>query len=119
MSPPTSRGRRAHSASDCDLDLWVSAAERLLAPDGKLVLIHRPESIEAILAMLKGRFGAAELIPIFPRPGAARDPIDRPHHQGRRTPPIFRAGIVLNDADNQPSKAANAILRDAGPLAPA
>ncbi len=118
VSPDLAR-RRAHSASDCDLDLWVSAAERLLAPDGKLVLIHRPESIEAILAMLKGRFGAAELIPIFPRPGAAAIRLIVRTIKGRRTPPIFRAGIVLNDADNQPSKAANAILRDAGPLAPA
>src|SRR5581483_4300840 len=69
VSPDHAR-RRAHSAADFDLDLWVSAAERLLTANGKVVFIHRPEAIETILATLKGRFGAVEIIPIFPRADA-------------------------------------------------
>lgn len=118
ISPDPTR-RRAHSASDSDLDLWVSAAERLLQPNGKLVLIHRPEVIEAILATLKGRFGAAELIPIFPRADAPAIRLIVRAIKGRRTPPAMLPGIVLNDANNQPTDAANNILRDGGPLSPA
>jgi tRNA1(Val) A37 N6-methylase TrmN6 len=118
VSPDVGR-RRAHSASDSDLDSWIGTAERLLAPDGKLVLIHRPEAIEVILTMLKGRFGAAELIPIFPRPDAAAIRLIVRAIKGRRTPPILRTGICLNDMSGQPSEAANAILRDAAPLSPA
>lgn len=118
VSPDPLR-RRAHSATDADLGQWVSAAERLLAPNGRLVLIHRPEAIDSILTMLKGRFGAAELIPIFPRADAPAIRLIVRAIKGRRTQPILRAGLVLNDADNRPTAAADAILRDAAPLAPA
>jgi tRNA1(Val) A37 N6-methylase TrmN6 len=118
ISPDPTR-RRAHSAADSDLDLWVSAGERLLAPNGKLVFIHRPEAIEAILATLKGRFGAAELIPVFPRADAPAIRLIVRAIKGRRTPPAMLPGIVLNDANNQPSAAADKILRDGGPLSPA
>lgn len=118
VSPDLSR-RRAHNANDADLDQWVSAAERLLAPNGRLVLIHRPEAIDAILATLKGRFGAAELIPIFPRDDAPAIRLIVRAVKGRRTPPLLLPGLVLNDANNQPTQAADAILREAGPLAPA
>lgn len=115
ISPDPTR-RRAHSAADSDLDLWVGAAERLLAPNGKLVLIHRPEAIEAILATIKGRFGAAELIPVFPREGAPAIRLIVRAVKGRRTPPAVLPGVVLNDANNQPSEAASKILRDAAAL---
>ena len=118
ISPDLAR-RRAHNANDADLDQWVSAAERLLAPNGRLVLIHRPEAIDAILATLKGRFGAAELIPIFPRDDAPAIRLIVRAVKGRRTPPLLLPGLVLNDANNQPTRAADAILREAGPLAPA
>jgi tRNA1(Val) A37 N6-methylase TrmN6 len=115
ISPDSTR-RRAHSAADSDLDLWVSAAERLLHPNGRLILIHRPEAIEAILATLKGRFGAAELIPVFPRADAPAIRLIVRAVKGRRTPPSVLPGIVLNDANNQPTEAANKILRDAAAL---
>lgn len=118
ISPDAMR-RRAHNTSDSDLAQWIGAAERLLAPNGRLVLIHRPEAIEAILATLKGRFGAAELIPIFPRADAPAIRLIVRAIKGRRTPPAICAGLVLNDANNQPTAAAEAILRNAGPLAPA
>jgi tRNA1(Val) A37 N6-methylase TrmN6 len=82
-------------------------------------LIHRPDAIEAILATLNGRFGAAELIPIFPRAGAPAIRLIVRAIKGRRTPPALLTGLVLNGADNQPTAATNAILREAGPLAPA
>ncbi len=118
VSPQPNR-RRAHTAKDSDLDLWISAADRLLAANGRLVFIHRPEAIETIAATIRGRFGAAQLIPIFPRPDAAAIRIIVRAIKGRRTPPEMRTGIVLNDANGQPSIKANAILRDAAALDPA
>jgi tRNA1(Val) A37 N6-methylase TrmN6 len=115
ISPDPSR-RRAHSAANAELDLWVAAAERALAPNGTLVLIHRPEAIETILASLNRRFGAAELIPIFPRPGAPAIRLIVRAIKGRRTPPSMLPGLCLNDANNQPSEAINAILREGAAL---
>lgn len=118
VSPDLAR-RRAHSAADTDLDVWIGSAERLLTADGKLVLIHRPETVEAILATFKGRFGGAELIPVFPRPEVPAVRLIVRAIKGRRTPPVLLAGICLNDAAGQPSEAANNILRDAAALYPA
>ena len=118
VSPDAGR-RRAHAAADSELDPWLAAAERALLPAGKLVLIHRPEALAAILAALAGRFGAAEIIPIFPRPGAAAIRVILRAIKGRRTPLSLRPGLVLNEADGRPSAAAEAILREAAALDPA
>jgi len=115
-SSPDPLRRRAHNASDFDLAQWAGAAERLLASNGKLILIHRPEAIEAILATLKGRFGAAELIPIFPRADAPAIRLIVRAIKGRRTPPVLLSGLVLNDADNRPTGAAEKILRGGAAL---
>lgn len=115
ISPDLAR-RRAHIASDTELDLWVGSAERLLQADGKLVLIHRPETIEAILATLKGRFGAVEFIPVFPNPEVPAIRLIVRAIKGRRTPPVLLPGICLNDASGQPSEAANRILREGAAL---
>jgi tRNA1(Val) A37 N6-methylase TrmN6 len=117
-SPDAGR-RRAHAAADSELDPWFAAAERVLDPGGKLVLIHRPEAIETILAALAGRFGAAEIIPIFPRADAAAIRVIVRAIKGRRSPLFLRPGLVLNDADGRPTAAAEAILRDAAALDPA
>jgi tRNA1(Val) A37 N6-methylase TrmN6 len=118
VSPDSGR-RRAHAAADSELDSWFAAADRALQAAGKLVLIHRPDAIETILALLAGRFGAIEIIPVFPRANAAAIRVIVRAIKGRRTPPSLRPGLVLNDADGRPTAAAEAILRDAAPLDPA
>jgi tRNA1(Val) A37 N6-methylase TrmN6 len=115
VSPNAGR-RRAHAAADSELDPWCAAADRALAVGGRLVLIHRPDAIETILASLAGRFGAAEIIPIFPRPDAAAIRLIVRSVKGRRTPPSLRPGLVLNDTDGRPTDVAEAILRDAAAL---
>jgi tRNA1(Val) A37 N6-methylase TrmN6 len=118
LSPDADR-RRAHAAADSELGPWLAAAERALAAGGRLVLIHRPEALSAILTALAGRFGAAEIIPIFPKPDAAAIRVIVRAIKGRRTPPSLKPGLALNDADGRPSAAAEAILRGAAPLDPA
>jgi tRNA1(Val) A37 N6-methylase TrmN6 len=117
-SPDAGR-RRAHAAADSELDPWLAAAERVLTAGGKLVLIHRPDAIETILAALAGHFGAAEIIPIFPRADAAAIRVIVRAIKGRRTPPSLHPGLVLNDADGRSTAAAEAILRGAAALDPA
>jgi tRNA1(Val) A37 N6-methylase TrmN6 len=118
ISPDPAR-RRAHSAADSELDHWVSAAERLLKPNGQLVLIHRAEAIEAILATLKGRFGAAELIPVHPRGNTPAIRVIVRAIEGRRTPPVLLPGLVLTDEHGTPTEAAERILREAAPISAA
>lgn len=101
----------AHSVADADLDIWLRAAERLLEPGGRLALIHRPEAIEAILAGMKGRFGAVTIRPVHPTPDAPAIRLLVGAVKGRRTPPALLPGFVLADRDGRPSAEAERVLR--------
>ena len=113
---PDALRRRAHAAPAGSIGRWLQAADRLLKANGRLVLIHRPEAIAAILAALEGRFGAAEIVPIHAK---ARGPAIRiivRAQKGKRTPPALLTGFVLAGSDGRPTREAEAVLRDAAAL---
>ncbi len=114
-SPDKSK-KKAHSAPDSDIGLWLQCAARLLRANGHVVLIHRPEAIVNIITGMEGRFGAAEIIPVHSR---ARGPAIRlivRAIKGRRAAPAFRPGFVLANDDGSQSKAAEAVLREGASL---
>lgn len=111
VSPRAGRAL-AHAVPDADVTTWVTAAERLLEPGGRLALIHRPEAIEALLAALKGRFGAVTIRPVHPRADAPAIRLLVGAVKGRRTPPALLPPLVLADAGGRPSVAAGRILRE-------
>ncbi|MFK8253540.1 tRNA1(Val) (adenine(37)-N6)-methyltransferase [Ancylobacter terrae] len=102
----------AHMAPDEAVDVWIRAAERLLEPAGRLVLIHRPEALAALLAALDRRFGAVTIRPVHARPDAAAIRLLVGAVKGRRTPPAVLPPLVLADAEGRQSAAAARILRD-------
>lgn len=108
---PHERRARAHMGADAVLEEWVRAADRLLEAAGRLCLIHRPEALEAVLAALKGRFGAAAIRPVHPLPDAPAIRILVTALKGRRTPPSLLPGLVLADAAGRTSEAAERVLR--------
>lgn len=114
-SPDAARAR-AHMAQEGLLADWAKAAERCLAPRGTLCLIHRPEALGEIIAALSGRFGAAEILPVHPRPGRPAVRILVRAVKGRRTPPSILPGLVLAGEDGAPTPAAEAVLRAAAAL---
>lgn len=112
QASPDPQRRRAHMATDGLLDRWVSAAARLLRPDGLLVLIWRADDLESVRAALLPRFGAVEIRPVLPRPNAeAIRVLVRARQYGaveeRQLEPL-----ALNGLDGRPSAAAEAILRE-------
>jgi tRNA1(Val) A37 N6-methylase TrmN6 len=113
---PDAVRRRAHSAPDADLKQWIAAAERLLKGSGRLVMIHRPEAIGTILALLEPQFGATEIIPVHARGQAPAIRIILRSQKGKRTPPALRPGFVLGGEDGRPTHEAEAVLRGAAPL---
>ncbi|WP_371348388.1 tRNA1(Val) (adenine(37)-N6)-methyltransferase [Ancylobacter sp. IITR112] len=117
LSPHAGRAL-AHAVADADVTIWLRAAERLLLPGGRLALIHRPEAVEALLAGLKGRFGAVTIRPVHPAPGAPAHRLLIGAVKGRRTPPAFLPGLVLAEADGRPSAAAEQVLREGRAISP-
>lgn len=114
-SPDPAR-RRAHAAPEAAVEVWIQAAERLLKSSGRLVLIHRPESIGAILSALEGQFGAGEIIPVHARDDAPAIRVIVRAQKGKRTPLTVRPAFVLTGHDNRPTHQAEAVLRGAAAL---
>ena len=118
-SPDLGR-RRAHTAPDDALALWVRTAARLLRPAGALTLIWRADGLAEALAALAPGFGTVSLLPVYSKPAAPAIRILARAVKGSRAPLTLHGGLLLADAQGRPSEAAEAVLRHAAalPLAP-
>lgn len=108
---PDTRRAVAHMAGAETFADWTTAAYRCLSPGGMLAMILRPSELSILLSALEGRFGAAELMPIHPKPGSAAVRLIVRAVKGRRTAPAILPSFVLAEADGTPSAAADAVLR--------
>lgn len=94
---PDSRRRDAHVMSGGgSLARWVEAADRLLRPRGRLVLVHRADALRACLDALGTAFGAVDLTPIYPRAGKPASRIVIAARKGGRSPARIRPALILH-----------------------
>ena len=99
------RGRRSQDAikaganamPESDLDGWLRFLARVVAPGGTLVMVHRADALDRVLAALQGRFGGAEILPLHPRAGQPANRIIVRTTKGSRAPLAVLAGLVLHD----------------------
>jgi len=111
------RGRRlAHAAPYDALPQWVTAASRLLQPQGVITLILRADRLGEVLGALADEFGALAVLPIHPKPGLAAIRVLVQGFKGNRAPLSLLPGFVLADADGKPSPQAEAVLRGGATL---
>ncbi len=109
---PDPRRRLAHAAESGLLSRWVATAGVLLKPQGVLTLIWRADGLEEVRAALTGAFGRVAVMPVLPREGASAIRVlvraVKAAGAGEKT----YSALVLNDAGNGPTAAAEAILRN-------
>jgi tRNA1(Val) A37 N6-methylase TrmN6 len=108
MNPPFNAARdratpdalksQAHVMEDGLFERWIRSAAAVIRPRGHLALIARPESLDAILAPLGGRFGGAEIVPIQPRADAPAIRIVMRAVRGSRAGLSLMPALVLHDA---------------------
>ena len=115
-SSPQATKATAHSESALDLAGWIKAVAKLLKPGGRLTMIHRADRLGDILGAFEGRFGAALIVPLWPKDGVEAKRILLSAIKGRRTLPRLLPGLVLHRPDGAYTDTAEAILRDAAPL---
>jgi len=116
-NPSPDNGRRlAHAASEEKLAMWLRCAFRLLCRRGVLTLIWRADGLPRVLADLSDGFGAATVLPIYPRPDRPAIRILVRAVKESRAPLSLLPGLVLCDAAGQSTPAAAAILRRAAAL---
>ncbi|MDW8368662.1 MAG: methyltransferase [Geminicoccaceae bacterium] len=114
--PPADGSRQRARLESLPLERWIAACLARLAPGGRLVLIHRADRLDAILASLAGRAGAIDIFPLWPKPGRPAGRVLVRARKGSRAPARLLPGLVLHRADGTYTEAAESILRGAQPL---
>ncbi len=93
---PNAARAAAHVAGPRRHGDWLAAAAALLAPGGRLVMIHRPDALPALLAACDGRLGGVVVRPVLPREGADAVRILLAGVKGSRAPLRLAAALVLH-----------------------
>lgn len=117
-SPDAQRALAHHAdAKPLQLARWVAALTRCLKPRGSLTLIL-PSALfsEALSALRIQKYGAIQLLPLWPRPARPAKLVIIAARLGARGPDKVLPGLVLHD-DGGISQAAQAILQDGKPTA--
>jgi tRNA1(Val) A37 N6-methylase TrmN6 len=118
FSAPKEPGRaQGHMEGEADLAAWIDRALELAAPRGVLAMIHKPERLGDILGGLQGRAGSVSVFPLWAGPGKPARRILLRAEKGSAGALNLHGGLVLHDADGRYSVAAEAVLRQAMPLA--
>ncbi len=109
-SPDESKAR-AHILAEAGLAYWIEASIAMLAPRGRLVMIHRPDALGAILAAVKSRLGGLAILPVYPTLGASAHRLLVSGVKGSKAPLRIAPGLILHGADGRLTAEADAIHR--------
>jgi tRNA1(Val) A37 N6-methylase TrmN6 len=110
VSPDPHR-RLAHVGARGLLQHWVASAAWLLKPGGVLTLIWHADGFDEAMAAFVPGFGAIAVLPVHPRPNKPAIRVLLRAVKGASTAPVEHPPLTLNDAQNKPSAAAEAVLR--------
>lgn len=113
---PDAGKQRANEESEADLRVWIGAALDFVKRKGVLVLSHRADRLDEILALLHGKAGEIAILPLWPKAGRPAKRLVLRARQGIRTGATMLPGLVLHEADGKYTAAAEAVLRDGAAL---
>ncbi|QPC42098.1 methyltransferase domain-containing protein [Kaustia mangrovi] len=116
QSSPRDHKRTAHAMAAGDLESWIRAMTAMAAPRGTVTLIHRADSLGAILAGFARRAGDVRVLPLFPRDGEPASRVIVQAVKGSRAGTTLLQGLVLHGPDNGFTPAAEAVLRHGAAL---
>jgi tRNA1(Val) A37 N6-methylase TrmN6 len=112
-SPSTQRATAlGHHGTDVTLQDWLDAGFHNLKSGGSLTMIHRADMTDKIIQGLGRRFGAIEIIPLWPRAGQEAKRVIIRALKDRKTPARLHSGIILHEDDGRYTQEADAVLRD-------
>jgi tRNA1(Val) A37 N6-methylase TrmN6 len=106
----------AHAMDEGGLEAWARFMARMAAPGGVATIIHKTEALGRVLAAFDQRFGAIRILPLYPRVGTLAHRIIVQGTKGSRAPLHVLPGLVLHEAGNGFTPAAQEILRRGGAL---
>ncbi len=95
-----------------DLKDWISCAHRSLKSGGSFTIINRADATDKIIREMGRKFGAIEIIPLWPKEGIQAKRVIIRSIKDRKSPATLHAGITLHKDDGDYTAAAERILRD-------
>lgn len=95
---------------------WVRAAISAVREGGSVTFIHRAERAAELRAAMAAGLGAVRELPLLPKAGAAAKRVLIQGVKGASAGHLLLPGMVLHDASGGFTPAAQAILRNMGPL---
>jgi tRNA1(Val) A37 N6-methylase TrmN6 len=101
-----------HQLHDLTLEDWIKAAHRLLRSGGTLTLIYPAHGTDRIILALGRKFGAIEIIPLWPKAGQEAKRIIIRAIKDRQTPARLLAGLTLHEDNGDYTAKAEKVLRD-------
>lgn len=120
MNPPFNEPTRHRTSPDPEradahasegVEAWLDLAVRLLAPQGRLSLIDRPERLPLVLAALDARLGGIDILPAHPREGTPANRFLLSGTRGSRAATRLLPGLVLHTGEGGWRADIDAILR--------
>ena len=102
-----------HGEDDMDLKDWIDAGHRNLRSGGSLTIINRADATDKIIRDMGRKFGAIEIIPLWPKLSVKAKRVIIRGIKDRKSPATLHPGIVLHNADGEYTAAAERILRNA------
>lgn len=111
-SSPVLLRAQAHALAPDGLEQWVKVLHTMATLRGTCTIVHRAESLGAILAAMHDRFGDIRVAPLYARDGMAASRVIVQGVKGSKAPLQLLPGLVLHGAGNQFTPEAEAVLRD-------
>ena len=113
---PIKASALGHQDEDLSLEDWILAGYRLLKSGGSFTIIYPTAGTDKIIRAMGKKFGAIEIIPLWPRDGADSKRVIIRAIKGRHTPCVIHSGLILHNEDGSYTSEAEKILRGAGAI---
>lgn len=102
-----------HQENEHSIKEWIEVAHFNLKSNGTITIIHRADQTDEIIRVMGKRFGAIELIPLWPKIGVKAKRVIIRAIKDRRSPLTLHSGLTLHDDDGQYTIEADKILKHA------
>ena len=116
QAAPDAQRASAHVMAQGGLAAWVRFFAAMAKPGALLTLIHRPDCLGELLALLDGRFGDIAVFPLFSKRDEPATRIIVQAKKGSRAGLSLLPGLVLHEQDGRYTAEAEAVLRRGEPL---
>lgn len=110
---PNASKAAAHNFAGVRLKDWLNFCIKMLRPQGHFYMINRTAALEDILAILHGRLGKIEVLPVCSKQGEKAKRIIIRAQKDSKTPLVLYPAIAVHNEDGSHSDIARAVLRNA------